>query len=69
MRAAWATANDVNTGEIAAANEAKDIPVEIRKARIAALTADTTLGDWLEEAIEEKVKHEKEKDDVASADS
>ena len=37
LRAAWAAANDVNAGEIAAANEASDIPVEIRKARIAAI--------------------------------
>ena len=37
LRAAWAAASDVNTGEIAAANEAEDIPVEIRKARIAAI--------------------------------
>ena len=37
LRAAWAAANDVNTGEIAAAHEAQDIPGAIRKARIAAI--------------------------------
>ena len=37
LRAAWAAANDVNASEIAAASEASDIPVEIRKARIAAI--------------------------------
>ena len=37
LRAAYAAAKDVNTGEIAAANEAKDIPEAIRKARIAAI--------------------------------
>ena len=37
LRAARAAANDVHTSEIAAANAAQDIPVEIRKARIAAI--------------------------------
>jgi tRNA nucleotidyltransferase (CCA-adding enzyme) len=37
LRAAWAAANAVNTGMIAAANEAQDIPGEIREARIAAI--------------------------------
>jgi tRNA nucleotidyltransferase (CCA-adding enzyme) len=37
LRAARAAANNVNTGEIAAANDAQDIPGEIRKARIAVI--------------------------------
>ena len=37
FRAAYAAANDINTGDIAAANEVSKIPDEIRKARIAAI--------------------------------
>ncbi len=40
-------------------------PVAVRKARIAALTADKALGDWLEEAIEEKLERREESTDVA----
>ena len=37
FRATYAAANDINTGDIAAANEVSKIPDEIRKARIAAI--------------------------------
>ena len=36
------------------------------KARIAAVTARKTLGQWLEEAIEEKIEREKGVDDEKS---
>ena len=35
-------------------------PSVVKKARIEAVTSDKTLGEWLEEAIEEKVKREVE---------
>jgi predicted HicB family RNase H-like nuclease len=36
-------------------------PEALYKARIAAVIARKTLGQWLEEAIEEKLKNEKNK--------
>ncbi|MBA7600700.1 hypothetical protein ES703_07759 [subsurface metagenome] len=33
----------------------------VKKARIEAVTSDKTLGEWLEEAIEEKVEREPKK--------
>ena len=33
----------------------------IRKARVAAVSLDRRLGEWLEEAIEEKVEREEKK--------
>jgi len=41
--------------------ESKNIkmrPSVVKKARIEAVTSDKTLGEWFEEAIEEKVKRE-----------
>ena len=35
-------------------------PETFRKARHAALDAETTVGKWLEDAIEEKLQREKE---------
>ena len=39
-------------------------PQAIKKARIAALQDDKTLGDWLEEAINEKIERENGNGDV-----
>jgi len=36
-------------------------PEAVHQARIAAVTADKTLGLWLEEAIAEKIKREAKK--------
>ncbi len=36
-------------------------PEAVHQARLAALTQRKTLGQWLEEAIEEKIEREKEK--------
>ncbi|MBA7667878.1 hypothetical protein ES703_75979 [subsurface metagenome] len=36
-------------------------PNVVKKARIGAVTSDKTLGEWLEEAIEEKVEREQKK--------
>ncbi len=36
-------------------------PSVVKKARIEAVTSDKTLGEWLEEAIEEKVEREEKK--------
>lgn len=36
-------------------------PSIVRKARVMAITLDKTLGEWLEEAIEEKLNREERK--------
>lgn len=36
-------------------------PSVLKKARIRAVTSDKTVGEWLEEAIEEKIEREEEK--------
>ena len=43
-------------------------PEALHQARIAALTARRTLGQWLEEAIQEKLAREKEEGDVSESD-
>jgi predicted HicB family RNase H-like nuclease len=42
-------------------------PEALHRARVAAVTDKKTLGQWLEEAIAEKVRREKEADDVTQA--
>ncbi len=45
------------------------IDVEVlHQARIAGITVRKTLGQWLEEAIREKIEREKEAEDVAETD-
>ena len=43
-------------------------PDAYQAARISAVTARKTVGQWLEEAIQEKREHEKEAEDVTKAD-
>ena len=43
-------------------------PDAYQAARIAAVTAKKTVGQWLEEAIQEKREREKEAEDVTKAD-
>lgn len=43
-------------------------PDALHQARVAAVTVKKTLGEWLEEAIQEKVKREKGRDNVTKAD-
>ena len=33
-------------------------PIIVKKARLRAITSDKTLGEWLEEAIEERIERE-----------
>ena len=44
-------------------------PEALHQARVAALTVRKTLGQWLEEAIQEKLAREKEEGDVTQSDS
>ena len=44
-------------------------PNVLHQARIAAVTAWLTLGQWLEQAILEKIEREKGEADVTQADS
>ena len=44
-------------------------PDVLHQARIAAVTVKKTLGQWLEQAIEEKIQRDKEDHDVTQADS
>ena len=44
-------------------------PDALHQARITAVTAKKTLGQWLEEAILEKIEREKGESDVTEADS
>jgi len=46
--------------EVRESKSIKMRPSVVKKARIEAVTSDKTLGEWLEEAIEEKVKREVE---------
>ena len=41
----------------------------LHQARIVAVTAKKTLGQWLEEAIREKIERERGESDVTQADS
>ena len=43
-------------------------PEVLHQARVAAVTARTTLGRWLEEAIQAKIEREKGEADVTEAD-
>jgi len=43
-------------------------PEALHQARVAAVTARQTLGEWLEAAIAEKIRREKEDSDVAEED-
>ena len=38
-------------------------PEAVKKARVAALLADKRLGDWIKDAIEEKIEREKADED------
>ena len=44
--------------EVRESKSIKMRPSVVKKARIEAVTSNKTLGEWLEEAIEEKVKRE-----------
>lgn len=44
-------------------------PDVLHQARVAAVTARQTLGQWLERAILEKIEREKGDSDVTQADS
>ncbi|GAH97270.1 unnamed protein product [marine sediment metagenome] len=46
--------------EVRESKSIKMRPSVVKKARIEAVTSNKTLGEWLEEAIEEKVKREVE---------
>jgi len=46
--------------EVRESKSIKMRPSVVKNARIEAVTSDKTLGEWLEEAIEEKVKREVE---------
>jgi predicted HicB family RNase H-like nuclease len=47
--------------EVRESKSIKMRPSVVKKARIEAVTSNKTLGEWLEEAIEEKIAREEKK--------